>query len=153
MTSDRYTAVYLHYVQNRISHRLRFGIPQKMVTLDKRRKIACFSSGQIIGYSRWSGNKYGTQDWQIYVAKTGAFGPLCRAPGIKPAAQILLSATGKSAVKRALTAIDTVEKQLSCSLEAVPASYWLGLSNALITKQIPPNLPRYLRKSETVSCS
>ena len=124
-----------------------------MVTLDKRRKIACFSESQIIGYSRWSGNKYGTQDWQIYVAKTGAFGPLCRVPGIKPAAQILLSATGKSAVKRALTAIDTIEKQLSSGLETVPASYWLGLSNALITKQTPPNIPRYLRKKDTVSCS
>ncbi|WP_371397289.1 DUF2840 domain-containing protein [Fretibacter rubidus] len=152
MTSDKYTCVYLHYVQNRINHRLRFGIPQKVVTIDKRRKIACFTAGQILGYSRWSGNKYGTQDWRFCVVRTGQSGPLNLTEGIKPAAQSLLCVTGKAAVKRSLNAIDSIEKQLASGLESVPASYWLGVSNALMTKQALPNLPRYLRKQEGVSC-
>ena len=152
MTSDKYTCVYLHYVQNRMNHRLRFGIPQKVVTLDKRRKIACFTAGQILGYSRWSGNKYGTQDWRFCVVRTGQSGPLNLTEGIKPAAQSLLCVTGKAAVKRSLNAIDSIEKQLTSGLESVPASYWLGVSNALMTKQALPNLPRYLRKQEGVSC-
>ena len=152
MNSVKHTCVYLHFVQNRISHRLRFGIPQKMVALDKRRKIACFVPGQIIGYSRWSGDKYGTQDWRFYVIRTGPTSPLSLIPGVKPAAQILLSVTGKAAVKRALKAIDFIEKQIANGLEAVPASYWLGVSNALMTKHSLPNLPHYLRKKESVSC-
>lgn len=152
MTSDKYTCVYLHYVQNRMNHRLRFGIPQKVVTIDKRRKIACFTAGQILGYSRWSGNKYGTQDWRFCVVRTGQSGPLNLMEGIKPAAQSLLCVTGKAAVKRSLSAIDSIEKQLASGLESVPASYWLGVSNALMTKQALPNLPRYLRKPEGVSC-
>lgn len=152
MTSDKYTCVYLHYVQNRINHRLRFGIPQKVVTIDRRRKIACFTAGQILGYSRWSGNKYGTQDWRFCVVRTGQSGPLNLMEGIKPAAQSLLCVTGKAAVKRSLNAIDSIEKQLASGLESVPASYWLGVSNALMTKQALPNLPRYLRKPEGVSC-
>lgn len=152
MTSDKYTCVYLHYVQNRMNHRLRFGIPQKVVTLDKRRKIACFTAGQTLGYSRWSGNKYGTQDWRFCVVRTGQAGPLNLMEGIKPAAQSLLSVTGKAAVKRSLNAIDSIEKQLASGLESVPASYWLGVSNALMTKHALPNLPRYLRKQEGVSC-
>lgn len=152
MTSDKYTCVYLHYVQNRINHRLRFGIPQKVVTIDRRRKIACFTAGQILGYSRWSGNKYGTQDWRFCVVRTGHSGPLNLMEGIKPAAQSLLCVTGKAAVKRSLNAIDSIEKQLASGLESVPASYWLGVSNALMTKQALPNLPRYLRKPEGVSC-
>ena len=152
MTSDKYTCVYLHYVQNRMNHRLRFGIPQKVVTIDRRRKIACFTAGQILGYSRWSGNKYGTQDWRFCVVRTGQSGPLNLMEGIKPAAQSLLCVTGKAAVKRSLNAIDSIEKQLASGLESVPASYWLGVSNALMTKQALPNLPRYLRKPEGVSC-
>ena len=152
MTSDKYTCVYLHYVQNRMNHRLRFGIPQKVVTLDKRRKIACFTAGQTLGYSRWSGNKYGTQDWRFCVVRTGQSGPLNLMEGIKPAAQSLLCVTGKAAVKRSLIAIDSIEKQLASGLESVPASYWLGVSNALMTKHALPNLPRYLRKQEGVSC-
>lgn len=152
MTSDKYTCVYLHYVQNRISHRLRFGIPQKVVALDKRRRIACFTAGQTLGYSRWSGNTYGTQDWRFCVVRTGQSGPLNPIEGIKPAAQLLLSVTGKAAVKRSLNAIDLIEKQVASSLESVPASYWLGVSNALLTKHALPNLPQYLRRQEGVSC-
>jgi len=135
-----------------MNHRLRFGIPQKVVTIDRRRKIACFTAGQILGYSRWSGNKYGTQDWRFCVVRTGQSGPLNLMEGIKPAAQSLLCVTGKAAVKRSLNAIDSIEKQLASGLESVPASYWLGVSNALMTKQALPNLPRYLRKPEGVSC-
>ena len=92
------------------------------------------------------------QDWQFCVVRTGQSGPLDPLEGIKPAAQLLLSATGKAAVKRSLNAINLIEKQINSGLESAPASYWLGVSNALITKQMLPNLPRYLRKREGVSC-
>lgn len=152
MSLDRYSCVYLHYVQNRYSHRLRFGIPQKVITLDKRRKIACFLPDQIIGYSRWSGAKYGTVDWRIYIARTGYTPFLSSIPGIYPAARILLAAQGKTAVKRCLTTLDKIESQLEGPLETVPESYWICLSNALLTKQSPPELPGYLRKKEVASC-
>lgn len=138
-------------MQNRINHRLRFGIPQKMVALDKRRKIACFTPGQIVGYSRWLGNSYGTQDWRFCVVRTGKPGPLNPIEGIKPAAQLLLNVTGKAAVKRSLNAIDLIEKQVDDGLETIPASYWLGVSNALMTKHSLPNLPHYLCNKESVS--
>ena len=84
--------------------------------------------------------------------RTGQSGSLNLIEGIKPAAQTLLSVTGKAAVKRSLKAINHIEKQVVSGLESVPASYWLGVSNALITKQTLPKLPHYLRKPESVSC-
>jgi len=86
------------------------------------------------------------------VVRTGQSGPLNPVEGIKPAAQLLLNVTGKAAVKRSLNAIDLIEKQVASGLESVHASYWLGVSNALLTKHTLPNLPQYLRKQEGVSC-
>ena len=86
------------------------------------------------------------------MVKTGQSGPLNPIEGIKPAAQLLLSVTGKAAVKRSLNAINLIEKQVASGLESVPPSYWLGVSNALLTKHALPKLPQYLRKQEGVLC-
>jgi len=134
--------VQLHFVRGRINHRLRFGVPAQIKTLDKYRSIAIFKPDSIFGYIRWRANEYGTQDWRVYVAKAQEDGFLSKAHGINPAVNILVSAQGKPVVKRCLKALDDLESQANGGLETVPESYWGVFNNALLLRKTPRGLPR-----------
>lgn len=140
------TQVQLHFVRNRINHRIRFGQPDEIVKLDKYRKVALFGADKTFGYIRWRSNEHGTIDWRLYVLKTISKGHLSCIPGIAPAVKMLLSAGGKVAMKRALPVIDNLEKEALNGIENIPESYWLTLSNSLLLKQTPRQLPRNHRK-------
>ena len=135
------THVQVHFVKGLINHRIKFGVPTYKTKLDKYRTLMSFSEGVIFGYIRWVANEYGTQDWRVYVLKTQSSGLLSKVPGISPAVKILLSSKGTVAVKRALKAIDEIEKESSVGLTEVPESYWLQLSNALLLKKPIRELP------------
>jgi len=129
------TLIQCHFVRDKLNHRVRFGQPEKVISLDKYRKLACFKSGATLGYIRWRANEYGTQDWRFFVLKTHNTGLLTRVPGVTPAVKVLASFTGMQAVKRALAALDDVEKSVSQPIETLSESYWIAFQNDLSTRR------------------
>lgn len=140
-----HTLVQIHFVRGLINHRLRFGQPVSVDKLDRYRSLATFSLGDIFGYIRWRANEYGTQDWRVYVLKAQTGGYISEVIGVSPAVKVLMSAQGKPAVKRCLTALDRLEAQAGGALETVPESYWSGFANALLLRKAPRDLPRHIR--------
>lgn len=124
-----FTVIQCHFVRGMLNHRLRFGQPYKTISLDKYRKLACFKSEATFGYIRWRANEYGTQDWRFFVLKTQNTGILTRVPGVTPAVKVLAAFNGTQAVKRALTAVDDVEKSVSEPIDALPDAYWISFQN------------------------
>jgi len=96
------TLIQCHFVRDKLNHRIRFGSPHSTLALDKYRKLACFDAGATLGYIRWRANEYGTQDWRC-----------------------------TQVVKRALVALDDVEKSVSGPIETLPESYWIAFQNGL----------------------
>jgi len=68
-------------------------------------------------------------------------------------AYVLLSAVGKTSVKRALSVIDTIEKEAKDGLISVPESYWLTLHNTLLLRKSPRDLPLSYRNNEAFHVS
>ena len=130
-----FTVIQCHFVRGLLNHRIRFGCADKTISLDKYRKLACFKSGATLGYIRWRANEYGTQDWRFFVLKTQSTGLLTRVPGIAPAVKVLAAFNGTKAVKRALAALDDVEKSVSGPIETLPDSYWVAFQNDLSTRR------------------
>ena len=126
------TAVIVAYRKNRFNHRLLFGEPVFRVRRGWRRDVAAFEPGVVFGYERWQANQYGTQDWRLYVCLSASGGSIAPVPGILPGAEILLSAIGKTQVKRALYAIDDVSKDY-CRLPSVPLHTWRSIHNSVHT--------------------
>jgi len=147
------TIVQLHFIKDVINHRLRFGEPFKKIRLDKSRVLAAFEPNIIFGYIRWKANEYGTQDWRVYILKTQSSGALSQIAGVSPAVKVLLSAVGKTSVKRALSVIDTIEKEAKDGLICVPESYWLTLHNTLLLRKSPRDLPLSYRNNEAFHVS
>ncbi|WP_339636732.1 DUF2840 domain-containing protein [uncultured Hyphomonas sp.] len=104
------TLVSVSWRKNRRNHRVLFGAPRRWIRLDWRRRIAVFQPGDIFAYERWSGDRFGTQSWQVFVLQACTPGSgLQVLPGIKPGAEILVSAHGKPAAKRLLALLDRLE--------------------------------------------
>ena len=129
------TLIQCHFVRDKLNHRIRYGSPQTTVVLDKYRKLACFEAGATLGYIRWRANEYGTQDWRFFVLKTQSTGLLTRVPGVTPAVKVLAAFTGTQAVKRALAAIDDVEKSVSQPIETLSEGYWIAFQNDLSSRR------------------
>jgi len=129
------TLIQCHFVRDKLNHRIRFGSPHSTLALDKYRKLACFDAGATLGYIRWRANEYGTQDWRFFVLKTQSTGILTRVPGVTPAVKVLASFNGTQVVKRALVALDDVEKSVSGPIETLPESYWIAFQNGLSTRR------------------
>ena len=124
------TAVQIVYRQKRINHRIRFGTPVCEARLDWRRKIVAFSPGSVFGYIRWRANKFGTQDWRLFVLRAVGDGALTTMPGVMPGADILLATRGVTRTKRALIALNALENN-TATLTNVSPSYWRHLHNRL----------------------
>ncbi len=117
---------YMHEVYN---HRLRFGSPVQSVRIDRTSSYSAFKAGDVFGYIRWRRNKYGTQDWRIYVCQAVSGGTITRLPGITPGANVLLALHGSEVVKRMLGHLDALEKRAG-DLQKISPAYWRQLQNA-----------------------
>ena len=101
------TRVEVLYLPDLVNYWLPCGNARHWEELDRRRALAYFVPGKVIGYVRWEANEYGTTFWRFWIAIAGRSGNrLQRVPGIRPGAEVLLDASGKARVKRALGAID-----------------------------------------------
>lgn len=121
--ADNLTLVSIAWRKRRRNHRLLFGTPYRLIRLDWRRRLAAFNPGQTFGYERWQANRYGTQTWQIFVARTSATGErVSDIPGIRPGADLLFSAYGKTASKRALKLFDHLSE--TAALETLSECEW-----------------------------
>ena len=130
---DHLTLVTIAYRKRRHNHRIVFGAPVLEIRRDWHRRIAAFEPEQIFGYERWQANQYGTQDWRFFVCRALYQGALTRIPGIMPGAEILLSAIGKTQVKRALQAIDHLRNDGDV-LASVAPHKWRTIHNSIQTK-------------------
>ena len=124
------TSVLICYRNKRMNHRLRFGTPVSTIRLGWRRSAALFMPEQIFGYIRWTANKYGTQDWQLFVCRASISNRLTRIPGVMPAAELLLHTRGSTRTKRALEIVDELETHHG-HLAKVSESHWKYLHNQL----------------------
>jgi len=129
------TVIQCHFVRGLLNHRIRFGEPHKIISLDKYRKLACFKPGSKLGYIRWHANEYGTQDWRLFVLKTQNTGLLTRVPGVTPAVKVLAAFNGTQAVKRALVALDEAEKTTLKPIETWPEGYWISFQNDISARK------------------
>ena len=136
------TYIQCHYVHGLINHRLRFGMPDKTLRLDKYRQLAAFNPAKTLGYIRWRANEYGTQDWRLYIVRTDTNGLRTLVPGVSPAVRLCCFINGPKAMKQALNALDKVEQQVSGGLESLPASYWVTFKSRLKAKSSSPLLPQ-----------
>ncbi len=124
------TSVQIVYRQKRINHRIRFGAPIAEARLDWRRKLIAFSPGSVFGYIRWRADKFGTQDWRLFVLRAVDDGALTTIPGVMPGADILLATRGVTRTKRALIALDALEND-AAALANISSAYWRHLHNRL----------------------
>lgn len=106
----RRTALHEHYRKKRYNHRVVFGRPLRRVRRSWRSRYAVFEAGEIFGYERWLADQYGTQIWTITIGQAVEGGHFTRSPGIKPGADIWLTATGEAQVKKLFTALDAMKK-------------------------------------------
>ena len=136
------THVQIHFVRDIINHRLLFGEPREFIKLDEFRRLAVFEAGRIFGYVRWRANEYGTQDWRLFIVKTGSVNLLTPVPGISPAVKLLVSASGSKEVKRSLKLLDKLKSDTAGNLESIPESYWHQFQNCLTLRLPMRNLPR-----------
>lgn len=128
------TAVIISYRKNRQNNRLVFGLPDIEIRRGWHRKLAVFSAGQVFGYERWRGDKYGTQAWSLLVCETVDTGAFTQVPGVIPGANLLLHTQGKTKTKRALQCLDTL-RQGQTALENVPKTLWQELHHRLLAGQ------------------
>ena len=124
------TAVQVVYRKKRINHRLRFGAPLIEARLDWRRKLVAFAPDSVFGYIRWRANRFGTQDWRLFVLRSVESGAFATIPGVMPGANILLATRGTTRTQRALDQLDTLEKDAG-GLSQVTDAYWQHLHNRL----------------------
>ncbi len=132
MSDERFTVVIIAYRKKRLNHRLIFGVPVFTIRRDWRRELAAFEAGQVFAYERWHGDKYGTQDWRLFICAAVDGGSVTNVPGVKPGAEVLLQARGRTRVKRALDAIGAL-KTTHPAIEKLPVAQWRQLHNSLET--------------------
>ena len=132
MSDERFTVAIIAYRKKRLNHRLIFGEPVFTIRRGWRRELAAFDPGQVFAYERWSGDIYGTQDWRLFICAAVDGGSVTNVPGVKPGADVLLHARGRTRVKRALAAIDLL-KSVHSAVEKLPVAQWREVHNTLET--------------------
>ena len=142
------THVQIHFVKDIINHRLLFGEPYEVITLDRYRRLAVFKPNEIFGYIRWRANQYGTTEWRLFIIKSGVAGYMTQVKGISPAVKILISVSGRERMKRALSALDVLKANTKNGLQGIPESYWKIVQSSLVHNSELRLLPRHYRVTE-----
>lgn len=102
------TKVHIHNCKER-TYRLLSGNPESFKVIEGR-EYAIFPEGKLFIYSRWHKNEYGTDIWNIFVAKSASPGSKAiKISGILPAAQLLCFTQGKHYSSKLLKLIRKAE--------------------------------------------
>lgn len=134
---EAFTRVGIVFRPEYLNHWLRFGAPDALVDLDRRRAFAYFAPGRVFGYMRWEAGEYGTRLWRLQVVRSGNPGDrLERIAGIRPGGELLLDVAGNAAVKRALAFIDDIEAR-GIDPAAVSPAYFRHAHNRIATRLTP----------------
>lgn len=139
MVLQSLTLLHERYRKNRINSRVIFGQPVRHVRRGWHSKHAVFQPEQVFGYERWSGNKFGTQHWSIHVGQAVRSGYCTRLPGIRPGADIWLTANGKAQVQKFFIALDEMNKH-GLNPEYISEHRWRDLQLMLGPNGAPANL-------------
>lgn len=132
---EHLTCVQIAFYPEFVNHWLRFGEPDHWLELDRRRAMAFFGPSRVFGYVRWQANEFGTEEWRFTVGQAVAPSTsLRRIEGVGPGGVVLLLATGKAKVKRALLQIDALEAQRFEPTEVSP-SYYRHIHNRIAVGQ------------------
>lgn len=132
---EHLTCVQIAFYPEFVNHWLRFGEPDHWLDLDRRRAMAFFGPSRVFGYVRWQANEFGTEEWRFTVGQAVAPSTsLRRIEGVGPGGVVLLLATGKAKVKRALLQIDALEAQRFEPTEVSP-SYYRHIHNRIAVGQ------------------
>lgn len=116
---------------------LRFGKQASDRIIDRRRRVASFSSGAIFAFIRWAANDYGTVSSKIDIVRAVSRGePFATLPQVDPGGDILLHLHGWPKVAQVLRAIDAVE---AVGIEAcdVAPDHWRHIHNRLSVGLLP----------------
>lgn len=125
------TRVTVLFLADRVNDRVRFGTPAASRIIDRRCRIDLFEPGAVFGYVQWRADRYGTEQWRLWVLQAAAPGERAETvPGVAPAAHIWLSAGGVARVIRALALIDAIEAE-ALDPDSLPESYWRTAHNRI----------------------
>ena len=103
------------YLEGHKNYRLLFGKPIKSETTefkyqDITRRVHYFKPGDIFAIDLWERNEYGTTNWSVFVLQAALPGELAvRIPQVKPAAKILLEASGQKHAREAVRLLKEIE--------------------------------------------
>ena len=132
---EHLTCVQIAFYPEFVNHWLRFGEPDHWLDLDRRRAMAFFGPSRMFGYVRWQANEFGTEEWRFTVGQAVApSASLWRIEGVGPGGGVLLLASGKAKVKRALSQIDALEARGFEPTEVSP-SYYRHVHNRIAAAQ------------------
>jgi Protein of unknown function (DUF2840) len=86
---------------------------------------------------RWRGGGYGTTSLRLSVLRAPLPGePATTLPGVRPGAELLLSASGDGPVRRAFAVIDAIEAAGFDPADVSP-NYWRVAHNRLAAHETP----------------
>lgn len=128
----------LVWIETRIEHWLRFGIPETSVRIDRHRRRVSFAAGDVFALMRWLANDTGAVTVSIDIVRVMPPGEPCAVlPWITGAADRLLRQTGDGPVRAVLDAITRIERQPFDPRTVCP-DYWRDLDARLRAGLRPP---------------
>ncbi|MDD2462822.1 MAG: DUF2840 domain-containing protein [Desulfobulbus sp.] len=122
---DFLTKAKLEFVETKRTVKLLFGAPVETEDLgfsaQSSKRTVYFKPGSQFALELWAANDYGTAFWMVYVLRAVWPGePAHRVPQVEPGAEILLSARGKSRVKKVIAWLDRLHQELVDPCELNP---------------------------------
>ena len=133
--SEHFTGVEIVFCPEFRNDWLRFGAPDARIRLDRRRTLVLFRPRRIFGYVRWQANEYGTHGWRFVVAQTRSpHERVSQIAGVRPGAEMHLSAVSATNIKRALSQIDALERA-GFSANGVSPNYYRHVHSRIVTRQ------------------
>ena len=137
-THTSLTVVIISYRKNRQNNRLIFGDPVVRMRRGWRRELVGFQPNQIFAYERWRADKFGTQDWNIYVCKAvTAQQSYTKIPGVLPGSKLLIRAIGKTRAKQTLALFDRLKLSSNGNLNTITEDEWTLLDHDIFTGNNP----------------
>jgi len=131
------TWVELVWYEKRIERWIRFGQVREERILDRRRRLVGFAPGDVFAFVRWQAHERGTVGSRLDILQAVGPGRRCSTvAGVTPGGELLLRLSGWPTVRKALAAIDAVER-VGVEPTAAAPDYWRQVHNRLKARLSP----------------